>query len=93
MWEVAEARRRAAQVWVTDVYAAREEPMPGVSGRDIVEHLRGHPSARFVEHWRELPGLLKREAQSETQPGGVLLTLGAGDITGLGPLLAGLERP
>jgi UDP-N-acetylmuramate--alanine ligase len=79
----AAALRPAAAVFVTEVYGAREQPLPGVSGRMIVERLAGHPRARFVPTWEELvPRLLGAEAPSK-----LLLTLGAGDITGLGPAL------
>ena len=86
----AEALRPATRVFVTEVYAAREEPLPGVSGRMIVERLAGHPAAQFVRNWQELvPRLSGAEA-----PRNVLLTLGAGDITGLGPaLLRACGRP
>lgn len=81
--EFADALRPATRVYVTDVYGAREAPQPGVSGRLISDKLAGHPAAAFVPTWGELvPRLLKGEA-----PSGVLLTLGAGDITGLGPCL------
>ena len=81
--EFAEALRPATRVFVTEVYGAREAPVAGVSGRNIVERLKGHPDAHFLPDWRELPARLAREPG----PGGILLTLGAGDITGLGPLL------
>lgn len=86
----AEALRPASRVYVTDVYAAREQPLPGVSGRTIVERMRGHPSVEFVPRWQDLvPRLLGTDA-----PRNVLLTLGAGDITGLAPaLLEGGARP
>ncbi len=81
--EFAEALRPATRIYVTDVYGAREAPQPGVSGRLIADRLQDHPAAVFVPTWEELvPRLLGGEA-----PPGLLLTLGAGDITGLGPRL------
>jgi UDP-N-acetylmuramate--alanine ligase len=81
--EFAAALQPAARVFVTDVYGAREAPMPGVSGRLITDCLAGHPHVAFVDTWQELvPRLLNGEAEP-----GLLLTLGAGDITGLGPRL------
>jgi UDP-N-acetylmuramate--alanine ligase len=77
----AEALRPATRIYVTEVYAAREQPLPGVSGKMIVERLAGHPAAQFVARWQDL---VPRLAASEA-PRNVLLTLGAGDITGLGP--------
>ncbi|HKI97972.1 MAG TPA: UDP-N-acetylmuramate--L-alanine ligase [bacterium] len=79
----AQALRPATRVYVTEVYGAREAPLEGVSGRMIVERLAGHPAAEFLPDWRRLP---ERVRAGELPPG-VLLTLGAGDITGLGPLL------
>jgi UDP-N-acetylmuramate--alanine ligase len=85
----AEALRPATRVFVTEVYGAREAPQPGVSGRMIVERMRGHPAAEFLPDWRDFPAHLARERRV----GGVLLTLGAGDITGLGPLLLRGQTP
>jgi UDP-N-acetylmuramate--alanine ligase len=70
-------------VYVTEVYGAREAPLEGVSGRLIVRHLADHPAAHFVADWRDLAA----RARGGELPPGVLLTLGAGDITELGPLL------
>ena len=81
--EFARALAAADQVWVTEVYAAREAPMPGVSGRMLVERMAGHAAAHFAPRWQDLPAtLLARCARP-----GLLLTLGAGDIQGLGPLV------
>jgi UDP-N-acetylmuramate--alanine ligase len=81
--QFADALRPATRVFVTEVYGARESPVPGVSGRLISDRLAGHAGAAFVPTWQELvPRLLGGEA-----PPGLLLTLGAGDITGLGPRL------
>jgi len=79
----AEALRPATRIYVTEVYGAREQPIAGVSGQMIVDRLGGHPHARFLPDWKQVE-VLDREGALN---GGVLLTLGAGDITGLGPLL------
>ena len=75
----------ADAAWVTDVYAAREEPIPGVSGALVVDAARasGHRNVRYVDHWRELPPrLAETVAVSE-----VVLTMGAGDVFKLGQQL------
>lgn len=80
----------AGLVIVTEIYAAREAPIPGVSGRLVHEAVmaRGTPS-QFAD---DRSGLLEIVA-SAVQPGDVVLTLGAGDITTLGPeLLARLRE-
>lgn len=72
---------KATRVFVTEVYGAREQPIAGVSGRMIVERMSGHPDVTFVPDWQELEGLVSRGKVEN----GVLLTLGAGDVTKLGP--------
>jgi UDP-N-acetylmuramate--alanine ligase len=65
---------------VLDVYAAREDPEPGVTGRlvaDAVPADRG----RFVPDAGQVPAIIAALAE----PGDVVLTMGAGDVTLLGP--------
>lgn len=80
--EFAAALRPAARVFVTDVYAAREEPLPDVSGQLITDALGGHTHAHYVADWHELTPVLRALPEE-----GVLVIMGAGDITGLGPAL------
>ncbi|HEX2849693.1 MAG TPA: UDP-N-acetylmuramate--L-alanine ligase [Acidimicrobiales bacterium] len=78
--EFGESFRDADLVVVTDVYGAREAPVPGVTGKLIVDAiLDADPSARVV--W--LPGRadLARHVRALLRPGDLCLTLGAGDIT------------
>ncbi len=71
-------------VFVTEIYAAREQPVPGVSGRQVAEAAaRAGADARF-EAVRADVGRRVREA---LEPGDVVLTLGAGDITRVAPEL------
>jgi UDP-N-acetylmuramate--alanine ligase len=73
-------------VFVTDIYAASEQPIPGVSGELLAERIRstGHPSVTWVQQKQELPDRVTPLLQS----GDLVLTLGAGDIwkAGLGIL-------
>jgi UDP-N-acetylmuramate--alanine ligase len=66
---------------VTDVYPSREKPIPGVTGELVVEAARrsGHRNVHFCPTWRDAPGLL----ESRTEPGDVVVTLGAGDVNRL----------
>ena len=84
--DFAEALAPADRVFVCEIFGAREEPVPGVSGALIVDRMRGHPRTRFLPDWRELPDALE---PVEGKRGGILLIMGAGDVTGLGPLLTG----
>jgi UDP-N-acetylmuramate--alanine ligase len=66
-------------VFVTPVYAAGEDPIPGVDSEALVAGLkeRGHRSARTVASEDELAALLG----AEMAEGDMIVCLGAGDIT------------
>jgi UDP-N-acetylmuramate--alanine ligase len=76
---------------VTDIYAAGEAPLPGVSGALIYEGLQalGHRRAFFVPSKEEvIPRLLRL-----VEEGDIVLTLGAGDIWKVGEqILAALGK-
>jgi UDP-N-acetylmuramate--alanine ligase len=69
-------------VFVLDVYAAREDPEPGVTGRLVADAVPGG-RARYLPDAAGVP----RAVAAEARPGDVVLTMGAGDVTNLGPLL------
>ena len=72
-------------VFVTDVYAAGEAPIDDVSGERLAEQLaRRHRGT--VRYNARSDGLAEAVA-AIVEPGDVVLTLGAGDITRLGPEL------
>ncbi len=76
---------------VTDVYAAGEEPVPGISGASLADGIRsrGHKDVTHV-----VRAGLAAAARERVRPGDVVLTLGAGDVTAVGPeLLEILGRP
>lgn len=75
-------------VVVTAVYGAREAPLPGVNG-EAVARAAERTGAVPVEWVPERDALVERVADL-VHPGDVVLTLGAGDITEVGPAL--LER-
>ncbi len=66
-------------LFVTDVYPSREDPIPGISGDVIAEAARtfGHKRVHYVADKTRLP----EEVASAINPGDMVLTLGAGDIT------------
>ena len=77
----------ADEVIVLDIYAAREDPEPGVTGELVAAAVPGG-AARFVPDMDDVPVLVAGLAQ----PGDVVLTMGAGDVTKLGPrLVAALQ--
>jgi UDP-N-acetylmuramate--alanine ligase len=70
----------ADEAFVLDVYAAREDPEPGVTGLLIATAVPGG-RARFVPDRADVPAAVAAAAQ----PGDLVLTMGAGDVTALGP--------
>lgn len=88
--EFGSALGAADEVVVMDVYAAREDPEPGVTGALIAAGVP-LPAERvaFEPSWSAVPAL----AASRVRAGDVLLTIGAGDVTLVGPeVLEILER-
>ena len=75
--ELAEALAAADDVTVTDIYPAREQPVPGVTARLVVDALsdRGVLAA-YMPTVEDGVARLQRRAR----PGDVLLVLGAGDV-------------
>jgi UDP-N-acetylmuramate--alanine ligase len=71
-------------VVVMDVYAAREDPQPGISGRLVAEAVRAARSdaeVHYVPSWAAVPGFVAELLR----PGDLLVTVGAGDVTMIGP--------
>ena len=66
-------------VYVTPVYAAGEDPIPGVDAQALVDGLkaRGHRAAATIEDEQDLAETLA----AELQEGDFVICLGAGDIT------------
>ena len=68
---------------LTEIYAASEKPIPGVSGQSLADGIQ-QVCDTPMRYCRNLDDLLGALAE-ELRPGDVLLTLGAGSITRLGP--------
>ena len=80
--EFAEAFEQADVVYVTDIYAAGETPIPGISGDWLAQRIQaaGHSSVTWIEKKSELV----RQVLPTLGSGDVVLTLGAGDIWKVG---------
>jgi UDP-N-acetylmuramate--alanine ligase len=79
----------ADEVVVLDVYVAREDPDPEVTGRLVADAV---PLAAERVHY--VPDLVDASAELVrlARPGDLVLTLGAGSVTDVGPqVLAALE--
>ena len=80
--EMGVALGAADDVVVMDVYVAREDPEPGVSGALVANAVPLPPEhVVFEPSWSATAGHLVERAR----PGDIILTLGAGDVTLLGP--------
>lgn len=89
--ELTRAFNRADVLLLTDVYAAGEEPIKGADSESLVQAIRahGHRDVTHVPDVESLPEALARRLQ----PGDVVLTMGAGNITRVGrALLTLLEQ-
>ncbi|CAN5878721.1 UDP-N-acetylmuramate--L-alanine ligase [soil metagenome] len=76
----------ADRAFVLDVYAAREQPLTGISGATVAEHV-----SVPVAYLPDLSKVADRVAEA-ANPGDVIVTMGAGDVTMLGPeILAALQ--
>ena len=77
----------ADRVLLTDVYAAGETPVPGVSGRLVAEAAAAAGAdVAYLPHRADLAAAVAAEAR----PGDLVLLMGAGDITAVAEELAGL---
>jgi UDP-N-acetylmuramate--alanine ligase len=77
----------ADEVVVADVYLAREDPDPAVTGALVADAVPlPASSVAFVPELADVPAALVERAR----PGDLVLTLGAGDITELGPQVLAL---
>lgn len=72
----------AEAVLLTDIYAASEEPLPGVSAERLAREIEryGHRNARYVGGLEEARNALMQAAR----PGDLVLTLGAGSVWRVG---------
>jgi UDP-N-acetylmuramate--alanine ligase len=87
--QLGQALGLADDVVVMDVYAAREDPEPGVTGA-LVARAVPLPTGQvhFEPSWTAVAPYLAQRAR----PGDLVLTLGAGDITLVGPEVVDLLR-
>ncbi len=71
----------ADRVVVTDVFPAREAPIPGVTGELVAAAARRSVpvTVDYLPHRADLAGFLA----SAVEPGDLVVTMGAGDITSL----------
>lgn len=77
----------ADHVVLMDVYGAGETPIPGVSGKTLLDALLDHDArtqVAYFPHRGDIQGYVAARARR----GDLVLTMGAGDVTTVGPELA-----
>jgi UDP-N-acetylmuramate--alanine ligase len=85
MDEFATAFADADSLFVLDIYAASEKPIEGITGEALAGRIaeKGHRAAVYVPSFAEATTAVA----SRAQPGDMILTLGAGSVSQLGPMI------
>ncbi|GGY74790.1 UDP-N-acetylmuramate--L-alanine ligase [Streptomyces omiyaensis] len=82
--EMGDALALADASVVLDIYPAREDPIPGITSELILDAARAAGADVTAVHDKtEVPAAIEGMAR----PGDFVLTMGAGDVTDLGPLI------
>jgi UDP-N-acetylmuramate--alanine ligase len=76
------AFNQADLLLLTDIYPAGEDPLPGVTAEGLFQGIkeRGHKNVLYVPRKEEMVNQL----MALLEPGDMVITLGAGDISQLG---------
>ncbi|MBA2525558.1 MAG: UDP-N-acetylmuramate--L-alanine ligase [Pyrinomonadaceae bacterium] len=90
MEEFARSFNNADSLFITDIYAASEEPIAGVTAEALTEAIKrfGHKDARHIGALENAPTTLR----DHVQPGDLVLTLGAGTVSRVSEQLLELLR-
>ena len=73
---------------VTDIYAARESNTYNISSKDLVDKITSFGrKAIYIQDFNKIVKYVKENAK----PGDIVLTLGAGTVTNIGPMLVDQE--
>jgi UDP-N-acetylmuramate--alanine ligase len=77
-------------LFITDIYAASEEPIEGVTAEALTEAIKrfGHKDVRHIGPLDGAAATLREHVQ----PGDLVLTLGAGTVSRVSDQLLGLLR-
>ena len=78
MEEFARSFNNADSLFITDIYAASEEPIEGVTAEALTDAIKrfGHKDVRHIGALENAPSTLR----DHVQPGDLVLTLGAGSV-------------
>lgn len=82
--DFADAFADADRLILIDVFSAGEMPIPGVTSKMLADRVRVHHPGKAVRYVSNRMQLLE-ELSNIVEPGDLLITLGAGDVTNVGP--------
>jgi UDP-N-acetylmuramate--alanine ligase len=68
--------RDADHTVVLDVFGAREDPIPGVTGALVADHFVDHSRVDYRPDWQQAAGRIAEIAR----PGDIVMTLSCGDV-------------
>lgn len=74
--EFAQALNLSDEVVVLDIYAAREDPEPGVTGALIADAFEDQSRMHYVPEWDDVPEVVSQIARE----GDFVITMGCGDV-------------
>jgi UDP-N-acetylmuramate--alanine ligase len=80
MSDFASSLSLADYVILLEVYAASEKPIPGVSSEVIADSMK---NGKYIPNFIEATDAIIEMAKT----GDVIMTLGAGDVSSLGPII------
>jgi UDP-N-acetylmuramate--alanine ligase len=88
MDDFATAFAAADSLILLDIYAASEKPIEGISAEGLAERIRSigsaeHKDTRYLFSFSDAA----QAVVSAAQPGDMILTLGAGNVSQLGPMI------
>lgn len=90
MEEFARSFNNADTLFVTDIYAASEDPIEGVTAESLTAAIKrfGHKDVRYIGPLDEAAAIIKEQVQ----PGDLVITLGAGTVNRVSEQLLNLLR-
>ena len=85
MDEFTTAFENADSLFILDIYAASESPIEGITSEVLAQNISkdGNPVAAYVSSFEDAVSSVAAIAES----GDMILTLGAGSISQLGPMI------
>ncbi len=75
---------QADRVTVMNIYSAGETPIPGITGKTVVDAVLAHDPGKDIS-WVENKADIVEYLADWLQDGDLLITMGAGDVTAMGP--------